>query len=390
MAVRASDSSHEFVDHAIRRTLDAPQLQFVLYSCDVWSDDSWSGDKVSGWWWRDGTELFTSTAPCEGTEMFVPDEAREGAPSFSAIRGPTRTTWKERLGRPPQYDCCFQRIEDAPSEPAGLAHTWGKVVDENIAYELTVPMLAITPMEILTALSDTGFELFDPPAGSRRPDRYWIRYSGVLRRNHGPDRSGFWKGNINVGADGFVRRLRLRWRNNYIVWSLFHADVARFTNRLLAELPDVVDLDALIATGSEVVMPAHPFDITSDVLGPLDDLHEPNHPGVYPDFQVVVEGPAAEMGPIAEAIGRAPARIMALTTFGRESTTDEEWELVLRFGIYGPSYASDPYPVDGGVLLYSDWQGEIFPDAANACLAIVVQELLAAGISRASIRPATD
>lgn len=392
--MRADDSAHEFVDHAIRRTLDAPQLQFLLYRADIWSEDRWNGHRVEGWWWGDGSELFTTTTRCSGTGAFVPNLSREGTPAFSAIRGATRTTWRSSesfaedgtLSPVAQQDGCFQRIDGAPSESASLARTWANVVSENIAYESTVPMLETTPMEILAALRDTGFELFDPPVGSQRSDPHRLRYNGALRMKRGPDRSAAWRGYIGVDGDGFVSSFRLRSKQVYLRASLYHADVAKFTDPLLAIIPDVVNVDSLIATGREVVMPAHSLDIASNVLGPLDDLDEPHHPGVYPDFAVGIEGAEDEHDLIANAIHAAAPRIMALTCFGREIETDDELELVYQFDMIGPNYVSDPIMIERGAGLGSDWKGEALPDAANACLAIVVQELLAAGVSRASIR----
>lgn len=246
-------------------------------------------------------------------------------------------------------------------------------------------MPVITPMESLTSLRDDGFVLADLPAEFQAPNLYKIRYRGALRENRWRSQRRLWRGYLWLDNDGFVIALQLYYRETTIFWSIGHNQLPESTSSVLAEVPTPVDLDSLVAVGSEVLMPAHPYDIDPDVLGELDDLFDPHHPGCYPNFWVLVDGATNDTDAITHALIRAASRIMALTCFGRELTSDAERELGQEFEIYRPNYVSDPIPGDGGIGLYSDWDDEMLPDAANACLAIVVHELRTAGVTHARI-----
>jgi hypothetical protein len=130
-------------------------------------------------------------------------------------------------------------------------------------------------------------------------------------------------------------------------------------------------------------MPIHRYEIEPGVLGTLAGGFE-HGPFYQQDFCVRVEVDADELRQAAEAIARASDRIMHLTEFGREIASIEEVEEWAEV-VYTPNWASGPLFVDGQVELFTDWKGEISEVAANACLAVVVQELQASGVQRARI-----
>lgn len=386
-----ADQSRPVVEHAIGRTLEASCVQYQLWTFEQRSDQFWQGHRANGWWSDDGDGLLTETTRCHGSGVFDFPETGTASSSFSLIQGPTRTTWDVSttgaFGPSNFYrNCCVQRITDAPSDPAGFVPLFRKTVSEDFRLSHFMPRLEVTPFELLGGLQGGGFELFEPAEESRKPGLYGIRCRKRLFEVFGLFTGRPWHGYLWVNEDQLVSRIQLRSRTSSIRVALAYEDMTGFGDRFLAALPEVQDIDRIVDIGDEVVMPAHSYEIAPDVLGPLD-VTDPAEPGVHPDFHVVVEGRPSELGLIAEALNRADPRIMALTAFGREAT-EADIDLLDEFNMLGPNWVSEPRPTELGFSLYTDWKGEALPDAASACLAIVVQELLTGGVIQASVRRA--
>lgn len=142
--------------------------------------------------------------------------------------------------------------------------------------------------------------------------------------------------------------------------------------------------DVAKTLGRPVPMPEHNFDIESGLLGSLVDGFK-NGSGYEQDFRAQIETGDRTFRSIAEAVAQASERIMFLTEFGRELGSEEERDQADELYVYTPDYASGPCTTDGEVYLTTDWKGEIPQEAADACLAVLVQELQAAGIGGARI-----
>lgn len=213
MTDEARHGAWELVDRAIRRTLRAPCVQFILLSEEVIDDGSWSGEKVLGSWRTDATELFTKTTVRTGPDHSSSDDVYEHSPSFSLIRAGTRTTWKSCPPLPPRRSpfrqCCLQRIEGAPSEPEDLVRRWRTVIEKKPEYDRIVPAPPPTPFEVLADLRDGGFGLFDPLPEFREAGLYGIKHRGVVRFRHAPARRIPWQGYVRVDSDELVTSLQL-------------------------------------------------------------------------------------------------------------------------------------------------------------------------------------
>ncbi len=150
-----------------------------------------------------------------------------------------------------------------------------------------------------------------------------------------------------------------------------------------------------MAFGTPVEMPVHTYVIEPDFLGPLVDGFK-NGRGYYCDFAASVMVNAQTLRLACEAVARTSDRIMLITDFGRElRSLDQRDELDVELDeheVYTPNWTSEPFLIGGHVEIATDWKGEITEEAADACLAVLVQELLSSGIGQAVIgrRPQTE
>lgn len=131
-------------------------------------------------------------------------------------------------------------------------------------------------------------------------------------------------------------------------------------------------------------MPEHGFEIEPDLLGVLVGGFK-HGLGYEQDFRARIGTDDRTFRPIAEAVERASDRIMYLTEFGREMGSEDDQEEAYELGLHTPNYASGPLFIDGDVSLSTDWKGEMSQESADACLAVLVQELRAAGLEDAKI-----
>ena len=87
---------------------------------------------------------------------------------------------------------------------------------------------------------------------------------------------------------------------------------------------------------------------------------------------------------VIDALRRASGRFMLVTEDGIEHQSDDAVE---RSGLYSPNYVADPEMRPDGVRLYVDCKGVIEPAMAETFRQILREELAAAGIDRATVRP---
>jgi len=109
--------------------------------------------------------------------------------------------------------------------------------------------------------------------------------------------------------------------------------------------------------------------------------------GFFPDGTGSYESilvQAADETRVVDALVQAAGRFMLVTEDGIEQ---ESYEAVERSGLYSPNYVADPEIRPDGVRLYVDCKGVIEPAMAETFRQILREELTAAGIDRATVRP---
>lgn len=367
---------------AIRRTLERDTLYFTSYTIGP-TDVGWSGSKSCGWWLSADCELYTEVADRHGMEIFAPNfnwiRGRESA-RCSLIRGGERLSW-HRID-PSVSDegaRCSARhvIETTASRVAELLDEWRSALEDTGVHEFvggSIPDIEATPIDVLTALLNGplhGRETKLSDDGRTIATRRY-EYEGEMPDADGSMRSGPWSVVLWLD-DEFVSGARLRSEGHQIFFGLGHADFQRPKHVVPAHVPDPHDVTHLQATGSEVVMPAHPFEIDGEVSEGRNSS----------DFSVLVGGP--DRARIEAALRRAALRIGNVTRHGRELSTNADRALAREFGIHVPGHVIGPRPCDDGFVLSADWAGLAGPTARAAGLAVVTQELLAEGVTDASL-----
>ncbi|MFD0742040.1 hypothetical protein ACFQ1L_09275 [Phytohabitans flavus] len=110
------------------------------------------------------------------------------------------------------------------------------------------------------------------------------------------------------------------------------------------------------------------------------------------DFSVQVVSTDPETAKVA--LAAAGKRFMLVTADGREySTEDELWQRVKAddsWRTYSPNNVSDPQDHPAGPRIYCDCKDGVMPLMAATMIRILVQQLRAAGIDQAQIRPTAD
>lgn len=117
------------------------------------------------------------------------------------------------------------------------------------------------------------------------------------------------------------------------------------------------------------------IDIGDDVFGFF-----PDGTGSYESILVEADDETR----VVDALRLAAGRFMLVTEDGTEHQSDEAVEAS---GLYSPNYVADPEIRPDGVRLYVDCKGVIEPAMAETFRQILREELAAAGIDRATVRP---
>jgi hypothetical protein len=90
------------------------------------------------------------------------------------------------------------------------------------------------------------------------------------------------------------------------------------------------------------------------------------------------------------ALHSAGERFMLVDETGVEHPTPEAAEAALAQGLYTPNYVADPLRTDLGIELYVDTKGWIPDPMRDTFRRILVEELIAAGVTDATVVAARD